>query len=151
MFNKLRIPVMIILLFQLAMALFAAWGWTAILEPHGDAKKPSGGASERILLLAAGGLVLLGLVVAMGGEGLRAWYVKLALGLRPQYAADAGNFAFQAFTGDALRAVVLGLLAVGLAFGVMRRKLSAALASVGLLALLLFAKYATFGLDHTMR
>ncbi len=137
MFNKLRIPVMIVILFQLAMALFAAWGWSAVLEPAKDPKAPSGGR-ERVMLGAAAALVLLGVVVALGGEGLRAWYVKMALSLKPQYTAEAGNFAFQAFTGDALRAVVLGLLAVGLAFAVMRRKLGAALASVGLLALLLF-------------
>ena len=137
MFNKLRIPVMIVILFQLAMALFAAWGWSAVLEPSKD-PKASFGSRERVLLGAAAALVLLGVVVALGGEGLRAWYVKMALSLKPQYSAEAGNFAFQAFTGDALRAVVLGLLAVGLAFAVMRRKLGAALASVGLLVLLLF-------------
>jgi len=137
LFNKLRIPVMIIILFQLAMALFAAWGWSALIESAGDGKKRAGG-HERVLFGAAGALVLLGLVVAMGGEGLRAWYVKIALAAKPQFTAEAGNFAFQAFTGDALRAVVLGLLVVALALAVQRRKIGASLASVGLLALLLF-------------
>ncbi len=137
MFNKLRIPVMIIILFQLAMALFAAWGWTAVLQSAGEGK-PRAKRDGRLLFGAAAVLVLIGLMVAMGGEGLRAWYVRLALSLKPQYTAEAGNFAFQAFTGDALRAVGLGLLVLALVWAVQRRKLGASLASVGLLALLLF-------------
>ena len=35
LFNKFRVPVMVIILFQLAVALGTAWGWSAIL-PGGD-------------------------------------------------------------------------------------------------------------------
>ena len=38
LFNKFRIPVMIVILFQVSAALGLAWGWSAIVDPSGLAK-----------------------------------------------------------------------------------------------------------------
>lgn len=81
LFNKFRIPVMIIILFQLAVALGLAWGWSAILPDGGHAEE-SRARARRVgkLLAVLGGVVALVLVVSVVGQG--AWrdaYVRGAL------------------------------------------------------------------------
>ena len=47
LFNKFRIPVMIVLLLQVAVALGAAWGWTAAASGwRPRSASPSGGAAR---------------------------------------------------------------------------------------------------------
>lgn len=135
-FKKFRVPVMVIVLFQLAVALGAAWGWSVLLDRAAAKDRASG--LGRALMGAAGLLALAGVIVGAGGEGLRGAYVSYALAHKQPYAPELANAAFQMFTGDMARVVVTGLLLVAFAWLALRSKLSAGLASVLVLALLLF-------------
>ena len=96
MFNKFRIPVMIVILLQLSMALALAWaGSEVIARTRSKAlhEKPGGRRRGR----ARPGLAVL------GGEGLRTWYVNMATTLKQGFPAEAAQFAFAAFTADTQR------------------------------------------------
>ena len=137
-FNRFRIPVMIILLFQLALALGTAWGWSALLE-HGRTRTRPRDPAE-LLLLAGGALLLvLGVVVAAGGEGLRGGYVAYAMAHKQPFSAQAASAAFDAFRGESGRIVFIGIATVALAWLALRGKLAPALASVLVGGLLLFS------------
>ncbi len=137
-FNRFRIPVMIILLFQLALALGAAWGWSSLLERDRSRARPRDPAEA--LLLAGGALLLLaGVVVAAGGEGLRGGYVAYALAHKQPFSAQAAGAAFDAFRGETGRIVFVGIATVALAWLALRGKLAPALASVLVGGLLLFS------------
>ena len=135
LFNKFRVPVMIILLFHLAAALGLAWGWSRLIggtqERKDDARLP------RVMITLA--IVLgLGLLAGLlGQEGLRGAYVRYAQSQRPEMPPDALEAAFRGFIGDLARVSFLGLLAVGAGMVALRRRLSAALCTVGVLVLLL--------------
>ena len=133
-FNKFRIPVMIVLLFQLAAALGLAWGWSAVLGGGETRPKPR---LPRLLAVAAAALLALGAVAALGGGGLHAAYVAYATRVKPGFPPQAADAAWSAFAGDLGRGVALGLAALALAWLAAGRRLSAGLASVGVLALLL--------------
>jgi hypothetical protein len=135
-FKKFRIPVMILILFQLAVALGAAWGWSTVLD-RGAAKR-SGGAGERLLLAGGALLALAGLVVAVGGEGLRGAYVSFALAHKQPYSADLAASAFAAFSADMGKVVLVGLAVVALGWLAWRGRLGATIASVAMLGLLMF-------------
>jgi hypothetical protein len=141
-FKKFRIPVMVILLFQLAVALGLAWGWSTVLEEGASrrGRKDGGGAgaAEKLLLAAGALLALCGLIVAAGGEGVRGAYTSFALAHKPAFSADLASAAYTAFSGDMGRVVLTGLAAVALAWLALRGRLSASVASVGVLLVLLF-------------
>src|SRR6185369_2449437 len=80
MFNKFRIPVMVLVLFQLAFAMAAAWGWGLL-----------------VLAGAAAVLGLLGLFALFGAESARGGYVTMALAHQPRFSAEAARAAFAAF------------------------------------------------------
>src|SRR5206468_5665626 len=82
MFNKLRIPVMIVVLFQLAMAMAAAWGWGALITA--GAPKGKGDLVDKIIAGAAIAFGVIGLVGLFGVESLRGGYVSMALAHKPQ-------------------------------------------------------------------
>ncbi|MCC6652166.1 MAG: hypothetical protein IT348_13520, partial [Candidatus Eisenbacteria bacterium] len=132
-FNKFRIPVMIVILLQLAMALATAWGWSEVIDPDGR-RRP---ALARLWWVTGAAVVLGGLVVLGGGEGLRTWYVNMATSLKPQFPAEAAAMAFQGFTGDAQKALLAALAVVALAIFTMRGKIPAGFASIIALVLLL--------------
>ncbi len=140
LFNKFRVPVMIILLFQLAAALGVAWGWSAVLDAR-DAGAERAARVSRVLLILGGALV----VILVGGvlrqDVWRAGYVDRALRARSAagagYTAELGEMAYRAWVGDLARACFYGLAAVGLALLVVRGRLAAGIASIGVLALVL--------------
>ncbi|MFI5370077.1 MAG: hypothetical protein ACHQ52_00870 [Candidatus Eisenbacteria bacterium] len=140
LFNKFRVPVMIILLFHLAVCLGLAWGWTRILEdrdPPGAATGFTRGALGRLLLAVA---ALLALVFAFGvlGQGAHhEGFVRGAMSHRPGYPREAADQVYPSYVADLGRAAVLGLLAVGLAMLARRRTLSATIATCIALALVL--------------
>ena len=140
-FKKFRIPVMVIVLFQLAVALGLAWGWSTVLD-EGHARrgrKAAGpGAAEKLLLAAGALLVLAGLIVAVGGDAIRGAYTGFALAHKQPYSAELAGMAWTAFTGDMGRVVFTGLAAVALAWLALRGKLGASVATVGVLLVLLF-------------
>lgn len=145
LFNKFRIPVMVVVLFQLAAALATAWGWSAIL-PGNDAKEPRGRRVGQVLLVLAGILALAFVVGVMGQSAWRVGYMNMAVTHRlsivpvsanpysPQHAAAA----YAAFVSDLGRACLLGLLVVGVAWFARKGRLQALVATALALALLLF-------------
>src|SRR6185436_12843754 len=98
LFNKFRIPVMVLLLFQLGMALAASWGWGVLVQPGRDKTRPE--LVDRMLGGVAIALGLLGLFALFGAESLRGAYVTSALGQQPRLGAEAARAAFTMFTGD---------------------------------------------------
>jgi hypothetical protein len=113
LFNKFRVPVMIIVLFQLAIALGAAWGWSRVLREHDDPAARSRVTGR--LLLGAGVVLAIALVVGVGGQdAMRDGYVRSAMAHRPGYPGDAAAFTYQRYVADLLRACVLGLAALAL-------------------------------------
>lgn len=143
-FNKFRIPVMVIVLFQLAVALGLAWGWSSLLE-EGAAragKKAPASAAERLLIVAGALVAIAGIVVAAGGEGLRGWYTSLAMAHKQPFSAEQANAAFAMFKGDAARVFIAGLAALGLGWMAVRGRLGASVASIGAIIVLLFDLWA---------
>ena len=134
LFNKFRVPVMIILLFQLAVALGAAWGWTRLLRERGGKRDP---LTTRVLI----GLgALLGLILVVGVAGQDAWregYLRAAAAHREGFPREAGLYAYQHYVGDLGRASLLGLAALALAWLTRLGKLPVAAGSVAMLALML--------------
>jgi hypothetical protein len=143
LFNKFRVPVMIIILFQLALALGAAWGWSAVaMERAGGGRSRAAG---RLLLAAA---LVLGLLLVFAVAGQEAWrdgYVRSALAHRAGFPREAALFAYTRYVGDLARACFLGLAALGLIGLARAERLSAPLASLGLLALMLIELWPVSG------
>lgn len=137
LFNRFRIPVMIVILLQLAAGLGAAWGWSAVLDrgPQGD--KGDSRLPRLWLALAAvsGVLLLMGLA---GGEGFRSGYVAMALASKPGFSPEAANAAFAGFASDLPKVGFLALALSLLAWATSRGKVQPLAASIGVLALLLF-------------
>lgn len=151
LFNKFRVPVMVIILFQLAVTLGTAWGWSAIL-PGGDPRAAEPRVRARRvgnLLVVLACVLALALVVGVMGQGLwREAYVKMALAHKggmtmgsaqgpTGFSAQDAALAWQGFVSGLGRACLLGLLAIGLAWFARRGRLSALAATGGVLALLL--------------
>ena len=136
LFNKFRVPVMVILLFQLATALASAWGWSAILDgPDRAPAKPR--PVPRLLTAAAVVLALTFLVGVLGRDAWRAAYIHAALAARPELGEGAASAAGSALVADLARASLLGLATVALAWVSYRRRLGANWASALALLLLL--------------
>ena len=143
LFNKFRVPVMIIVLFQLAVALSAAWGWSRVLAERGSAARNA--LTGRLLIALA---ALLGLVLLAGVAGQEAWregYVRSAMAHREGFPREAALFAYQRYVSDLGRACLLGLAAVGLAWLVRAGRAPVSAASVGLLALVLIELWPVSG------
>ncbi|MFM7232860.1 MAG: hypothetical protein ACKO3S_12880 [bacterium] len=134
LFNKFRIPVMIVILFQLATALAAAWGWSALVRPSERGRTD---AVDRVLigtLALAAVLLLLG---TLGADGLRKWYVDLALGMNPRFPGEAARVAYAGFLRDLVGVGMSGLVFGAVAWFTRRGRLPVAAGSVIVLVLLL--------------
>jgi hypothetical protein len=143
LFNKFRVPVMIILLFQLALALAAAWGWSRLLAERDAAARRA--LTGRLLLGAAAVLGLV-LVVAVAGQGSwREGYISSAMAHRPGFPREAALFAYERYVPDLGRACLLGLAALGLAWLVRAGRVPVTLASIGMLALMLIELWPVSG------
>jgi hypothetical protein len=143
LFNKFRVPVMIILLFQLALALGAAWGWSAVAT-----ERASGTRNTLIGRVLLGAAVALGLVLVVGVAGQEAWrdgYVRSAMAHREAFPREAALYAYTRYVADLGRACFLGLAALGLVWLARAGRLPAPLASVGLLAVMLIELWPVSG------
>ena len=142
LFNKFRVPVMIVLLFQLAATLGLAWGWSALLT--GGARKDDPRLSRLMngIALALGVALVAALV---GQDGLRGGYVGFARSQRPEMPIEALDAAYRGFIGDLGRVALLGLLAVGAGILALSRRLPAAIASVAVAVLLLIELWPVSG------
>jgi hypothetical protein len=135
LFNKFRVPVMAVILLQIAAALGTAWGATVALEPA--AAKSGRDAIDRVLL-GAGAVLAAGFLAAtVGREALRGGYVSFATGHHPGFAPELADAAFHGFASDLARASALGLLALGTVWFCRRGRLPAGASWVTLLFLLL--------------
>ncbi|MBI1795673.1 MAG: YfhO family protein [Candidatus Eisenbacteria bacterium] len=144
LFNKFRIPVMIIVLFQLAIALGAAWGWSRVLRERDDAHARRPGTQRMLLALAA--LLAVGLVAGVGGQdAMRDGYIRSAMEHRPGYPADAAAFTYTHFVSDLLRACLLGLAAAGLMLATRAGRIARLPATAALLALVLIELWPVSG------
>ncbi len=152
LFNKFRIPVMIVILLQVAAALATAWGWSAILPgPEGAAGGESKVRARRVgrLVIVLAGVLAVALVVGvMGQSAWRAGYVNMAVAHKSAlvlgtgagasgYSAEAAGMAYQDFVSGLGYACLLGLLALGVAWFARRGRLAAPVATGLVLALLL--------------
>jgi hypothetical protein len=148
LFNKFRVPVMIVLLFQLAAAAGLAWGWSAWLDSEPPESK-RGRALDRMLVVLAALLGLGLLVMLVAGGSLEHAYTAMVVARKSQpgqpYPAELAGYAWRGFAGDVTRGALLGLLALALAWSARRRRLSAPLASVGVLVLLLIELWPVSG------
>ncbi|NOT35177.1 MAG: hypothetical protein HOP12_13605 [Candidatus Eisenbacteria bacterium] len=138
LFNKFRVPVMIVLLTHLAVALAAGWGWTRVLEERDASVAPRRFDASRVLLAVAliGALVLVAAIAT--GEGWRTSYVADALRLKQRFQADAANYAFQLYLGDVKRLGLFAILVGLLGWAVARRRVPALLGSFAMLLLVCF-------------
>lgn len=140
LFNKFRVPVMVTVLFQVSAALGVAWGWSDVLARAG-AKREETRRLERVLLGAAVVLAVAFAVGVLGQEVFRGAYVGAAVALRSQpgqpFPRELAELAYRGFVSDLGRASLLGLLGLGAAWLAVRGRLSATLASVAVLVLLL--------------
>ncbi len=139
LFNKFRVPVMIILLFHLAVCLGAAWGWSRVIE---DSEKGEGagwieGRTGRMLLAGAVALALMFAVFVLGQGAFLDGFAKGAAFHRPGYPREAAEFVYREVVGDIGRATVFGLLTIGAAMLVRRRRVPVALATLFVCALML--------------
>lgn len=146
LFNKFRVPVMIVLLMHLAIALAVAWGWSRALDsapapvarPRGAAAAPSDPALMRLALAIAAVLAIALLAAAFAGESLQRGYEASALVHRPEIGAQAAAVGASAYVRDLTRLAFVGLVTVGLVLLVRRRALPALPATAIVAVLLLF-------------
>src|SRR5262249_33538933 len=112
LFNKFRVPVMAVLLLQVAAALGTAWGASAALAPRAPGK---GGrdAIDRVILGAAAVIGVAALVALVGQGAMRDAYTTLATAHHASFPPALAQLAFQGFAADLARVSVLGLLALG--------------------------------------
>jgi hypothetical protein len=136
LFNKFRVPVMILVLFQLSAALAVAWGWSRALD---EAERPEArrGATGRVML---GTGAILALVLVLGVLGQQAWheaYLRALHAHRSELPVGIAEQIFAQCVADLGRVVLLGLLAAGVVLLAARRRLSPPLGTLVALGLVL--------------
>jgi hypothetical protein len=140
LFNKFRVPVMIVLLFHMAVALGVAWGWSRVLDERERAPSPGGFASGPLGRVLLGAAIVLALVFVVGvlgqGAGKEA-FVKAAMTHKPGFPREAAEYVYPSYVADLGRVALFGILAVALAALTRRRRLPVTLATVIALGLML--------------
>ena len=123
LFNKFRVPVMIVLLFQVSVALGAAWGWSAVIA--GGDRKGSRAARLGRVLLGTGAVLAAALLVGLvAREAWQVQYMKTALAIkggslrfgRENFDSTQALMAWRECYGSFIRAALIGLIAVGTAW-----------------------------------
>jgi hypothetical protein len=81
LFNKFRVPVMVVILFQLAVALGVAWGWSAILPgaAHSEEERVRSRRTGRLLAVLTAVVALVLVVSVLGRGAWRTAYVQGAM------------------------------------------------------------------------
>jgi len=125
-FNKFRIPVMILILLQLAVAVLAGEGFDAVLEARTE---PASAATKRTRLALALALAVAVLVFVLGAapDLWRDTLANLAHRSHPDLSSPAIQAALGMAQGDALRVGILAILFLGAAWLALRRTISPAL------------------------
>jgi hypothetical protein len=116
-FNKFRVPVMILVVVQLAVALLAGLGLTAVVEAAGEER-----ARRRLLRWTTIVAVAVGLLLASGvvPDVWRAGYDAAARASRPGMDSGAIEAGYRAMIGDIVRVGLLALIALGALLAVLR-------------------------------
>ncbi len=133
-FNKFRVPVMILILLQLAVAVLAALGLTAVAEAVADP------ARRKRMLLWTGvllGVTALGLLSGMMGDAWRGAYTAAAQAGRPEMSPAAIDVGYRAMSSDLVRVTFLALVALFALFAALRTwiKPGVAIALVGVVTM----------------
>jgi hypothetical protein len=130
-FKKFRVPVMIVVLLQFAVACLAAYGLTELLRRK---PKPEGGS---VMPWAMAGVAALMLVFLAAGSGLRDAYVGLMAQARGEgFARAMGSQAFAGLRLDVLVVGAVALIGMALILAFHRRLVSVGILSIGLICLL---------------
>lgn len=118
-FNKFRVPVMILLLAQLAVACLAAMGADAAIE----ARTAEGGATLRTwrAVLVAGAIAAIVLLLGLAPSLWRDALAGLARAMRPTMAPADLQAALAGAQADAARVGILALVSLAAAWLTMRR------------------------------
>jgi hypothetical protein len=116
-FNKFRVPVMILILLQLAVAVLAGLGLTAVAEAVQDpARRTRMLRWTGVLLVVTAILFVSGLL----GDAWRDSYTRAALASRPQMDPSAIDVGYRSFVADLVRVTLLALVGVGALFATLR-------------------------------
>ncbi|MEP7027375.1 MAG: hypothetical protein ABI960_02160, partial [Candidatus Eisenbacteria bacterium] len=133
-FDKFRVPVMILILLQLAVAVLAALGLTAVAEAAADPARRT-----RMLRWTGGllALVALGLLSGLVGDAWRGAYAAAAQAGRPGMTPPAIDAGYRAMASDLLRVSFLALVGLGALFATLRSwiKPGIAIAIVGVVTM----------------
>lgn len=109
-FNKFRVPVMILVVFQLVVALLAGFGLTAVEEAVGDERLRRRLLRWTTIVIAAVALLWAsGIVPGVWHEG----YEQAARASRPGMDPGAIELGYRNMSGDLVRVGLLALLALG--------------------------------------
>ena len=133
-FNKFRVPVMILILLQLAIAVLAGLGLTGVAEAASDPARRGRMLRWTGVLL---GLTLLAFLSSLMGDTWRDAYTKAALASRPTMTPQTIDAGYRGFASDLTRVTLLALVALGALFAMLRAwiKPGVALALVGVVTL----------------
>jgi hypothetical protein len=133
-FNKFRVPVMILILLQLAVAVLAALGLTAVAEA---AKDPAQGPRMRMWTGLLLGLTALAFLTGAMGDWWREAYTRAASAGRPGMTPPAIDAGYRSMTSDLVRVTLLAMVALGALFTMLRGwiKPGVAIALVGVVTL----------------
>ena len=122
-FNKFRVPVMILILVQLAVAVLAGLGLTAVAEATTDPAKRARMTRWTGILLV---LVAIGFVSGLMGDAWRDAYTRAALASRPGMDPSAIDVGYRGFHSDLVRVTALALVALGALFASLKGRIPAA-------------------------
>lgn len=130
-FKKFRVPVMIVVLLQFAVACLAAYGLAALLRGK---PKPGGGS---VMPWAMAGVAVLMLIFLVAGSGLSEAYTGLMAQARGEgFSRAMGSEAFAGLRLDVLVVGAVALIGMALILAFHRRLVSLGILCIGLICLL---------------
>jgi hypothetical protein len=124
-FNKFRVPVMILILLQLAVAVLAALGLTAVAEAAADPARRTRMLRWTGVLLAVTAILF---VSGLMGDAWRDAYTRAALASRAQMDASAIDVGYKGFVADLVRVTLLALVGLGALFATLKSWIKPAIA-----------------------
>jgi hypothetical protein len=144
LFNKFRIPVMVLLLYQLAAGLAVAWGWSDLLARR-DAPERDRVRFDRLLIGLAAAVAVVGFGGALFQSAWESGYVQSAIAHNPRLTPDIAAAGARELAGDLGRAGILGVIAAGAAWLMVRGSLSVPLATAFALGVMLIELWPVSG------
>jgi hypothetical protein len=124
-FNKFRVPVMILILLQLAVAVLAGLGLTAVAEAAQDPVRRSRMTKWTVALVVVAAIAF---VSGLMGDAWRDAYTRAALASRPGMDPSAIDVGYRGFASDLVRVSLLALVALGALWASLRGMVKPAVA-----------------------